>query len=87
MKQRKMRLLREKHGVSIAELSRHCGVSPQRLSQIELESKANTTHLKSLVKKAFSGCIKSRQKKLSALASDFQKCKDKLLDFAENKEE
>jgi transcriptional regulator with XRE-family HTH domain len=31
-----MRLLREKHGISIAELSGHCNVSPQRLSEIEL---------------------------------------------------
>ena len=33
---RKMRLLRHKHHINLTDLSRFCGLSPQRLSEIEL---------------------------------------------------
>ena len=86
MKQRRMRLLREKHGVSMAELSRHCAVSSQRLSQIELETQTNTVHLRRLVEGAFARLIKSRRRKLSALESDIQKHGQSLLDYADDEE-
>ena len=36
MQVRKMRLLRHKYGISNPDLSRICGLSPQRISEIEL---------------------------------------------------
>ena len=83
MQTRRMRLLREKHGVSVTELSRHCGISPQRLSLIELGTKPITLHKKRLIEAAFSDLIATRQRDLSALKSDFKKYRNRLLDFVE----
>ena len=83
MQTRRMRLLREKHGISVRELGRHCGISYQRLFQIELGEGSVTVHMKQHIEKAFSGLIASRQQELSALELDFEKYRSNLLDFVE----
>jgi len=81
-----MRLLREKHGISFAELSRHGGVSRQRLSEIELDTRPVSIHINRLVETAFAGLITARQRDLSALESDFQIYRNNLLDYADKEE-
>jgi transcriptional regulator with XRE-family HTH domain len=81
-----MRLLREKHGISIAELSGHCKVSPQRLSEIELGTGRATIHTNQLVESAFAHLILARKNELTALATDFQAYRNTLLDFISEEE-
>ena len=83
MQNRRMRLLRDKHGISINELSRYCDISPQRLSQIELCEGTVTAHMNQLVDTAFSYLILARKNELAALARDFHSYRETLLEFAE----
>jgi len=78
-----MRLLREKHGISFAGLSRHGGVSRQRLSEIELDTRPVSIHITRLVETAFAGLIAARRRDLAALEADFQLYNDNLLDYAD----
>lgn len=87
MQSRRMRLLREKHGVSIYELGRCGGISHQRLSQIELGMGTATIHLTRLVETAFASLIAERRRELAALEADFQTYRKCLLEFVEEKEE
>ena len=83
MQARQMRLLREKHSVSLIELSRHCDISIQRLSQIELWKKPLNIHTAERIEAAFNGLIAERRRSLIALESDFKKHRKHLLDFVE----
>lgn len=83
---RRMRLLREKHGIPIMELGRCCDVSQQRLTQIELGSANTTTHMNRLVETAFVRLIAARRRELAALEKDFQIYRKCLLDFVEEEE-
>ena len=81
-----MRYLREKHDISIAELSRYCDISPQRLSQIELGEGNVTVHMCMLVETAFGRLIAERRKKLAELEKDYNSQQLYLLDLIEEGE-
>lgn len=83
MRTRRMRLLREKHGVTIHELSRHSEISPQRLSQIELGMGTVTAHMNRLVETAFVRLISARRRDLVTLEEDFQTYRKNLLDIVD----
>ena len=84
MQVRKMRVLRLKYGISIVELARTCGVSKQRISEIELKTdipiKIETAEM---VKDAFTRLIEKKRKKVQRLYQDFESHKDTLMDYVE----
>lgn len=81
MQVRKLRLLRLKYRISLMELSRVTGLTPQRVSEIEL----NAGNLQdATVQKLVEGIeqvILLRQKDHTALQYDFQLHKDTLMEM------
>ncbi len=83
MKVRKMRLLRHKYHISLAELSDACGVSKQRLSEIELDKTSVSTVAARMIADGFSVVEKRRRDNLKALSKDFRRHKNALLESVE----
>lgn len=83
MKLRIMRLMRLKHGVSLAELSRAVSRSPQYFSSIELGEYPPTDGAKQLVATAFDSVAKARADAVSEFQDDYAENREKLLDFIE----
>ncbi len=86
MQVRLLRLLREKHSISISQLARLSSVCRQRMVQIELGNQEPTEYTKSLVKSAFEKVIKQRQRDLVSLENDFLRHRHNLLDYIEEEE-
>jgi transcriptional regulator with XRE-family HTH domain len=82
-----MRYLRQKHGVSLAELARCAGVSPQYMSSIELGEYPATDNAKHLAISAFERFIERRRECASQLAEDFAALRERLLDPADMERE
>jgi predicted transcriptional regulator len=78
-----MRFLRHKHGVSLAELSRCAGVSPQYLSGIELGEYPATDNAAKLARMAFDRLIEHHCDGTRSLTDDYAMYRDKLLDHIE----
>lgn len=78
---RNIRMLRLKHGISFVELSRVCGISTQRLSQIELNPHESTQHHKELMRSALQEIAASRKEAAADLEADLAAYGDRLLDF------
>lgn len=72
---RKLRVLRIKHGVSLHELSRACGISHQRLSEIELNATDSeiTQDTVRKLREGFYKVLTQRTKKLIYLYEDIRK--------------
>ena len=84
MKVRKMRILRHKYHISRKDLATLCGVSPQRISRIELEDYFGLeSSMAKRIREAFETIIASRQSELSTLRTDFEKNKESLFDRVE----
>ena len=81
MKVRKMRLLRHKHHISLVELSDACGVSKQRLSEIELDKKSVSEVAVQMITAGFS--VVEKRRRDNALSRDFRRHKDALLESVE----
>ena len=84
MQVRKMRILRLKYDISLTELSRACGLSKQRISEIELKT-APTVRLDTSQKivRAFSEIMERRREKHQKLFQDFERHKGSLMDCVE----
>ena len=84
MRARKMRLLRIKYQISRLELGEVCGLSPQRISEIELNAEPEATE-ETLIKvqSAFAAVIERRRRALEALEQDFANHKKTLLEGVE----
>jgi len=67
---RKMRLLRHKYNISRNELAEECGLSPQRISEIELGEAALSLETKKKLERAFSYVHYRRLQNCSALRED-----------------
>lgn len=81
MQVRKLRLLRLKYHISLMELSRATGLTPQRISELELGT-GNT--MEATEQKLIHGVeqvIRQRQRNHSALQDDFLLHKDTLMDL------
>lgn len=83
MQARKIRLLRKKYRISLAELAAACGLSGQRVSEIELGitplSPATTTKIQS----GFEKLIEQHRLMLLNLNQDYTKHKQTLLEPVE----
>jgi transcriptional regulator with XRE-family HTH domain len=78
-----MRHLREKHGISLLELSRYCDVTQQRLSEIELGNGNATAHMSKLVETAFARYIEAKRGDLDALEDDINIYRNRLIENIE----
>ena len=83
MKVRKMRLLRMKHNISCPELGRAVGLSPQRISEIELGDTSVEPTTIEKIQSAFSTVIATRTEELHTLRNDYTKHKNDLLNVVE----
>ena len=84
MQVRKMRILRLKYDISLADLASSCGVSSQRISEIELNTDVSVTRgTAEMVKKGFARFIAARQSRIHQLHQDFECHKDALMDCVE----
>lgn len=84
MQMRKMRLLRMKYQISQSELGEACGLSQQRINELELKTKPETTgETLTKIQDAFASIIERRRRTLEALEQDFANHEKTLLEGVE----
>lgn len=75
-----LRVLRLRHGISLAELARNAGVSNQLISRLELAGVHSTPHQEQRVAEALKELILQRRAALAELEKDFLADKGRLLE-------
>ena len=83
MQVKKMRLLRHKHNITRPELGRACGLSPQRISEIELSVEKPTPSTEEKLRQAFYAVAAQREEKLLSLTGDLARHEGALFDAVE----
>lgn len=84
MQVRIMRILRLKYNISLAELARVCGVSSQRISEIELNTEPEITpKTAAKIADAFNIAAERRRRELRRFRKDYEKYKDSLMECVE----
>ncbi len=83
MKVRKMRLLRMKHNISCPELGKSVGLSPQRISELELGNTSVEYATIEKIQAAFCAVIDTRTEALHTLMKDYAKYKHDLVNVVE----
>ena len=86
MRARKIRLLRNKHHISLGELGKACGISNQRISKIELGDSYLTEKTGEKIQEGFRQIIECRRRMLLRLCEDYENHKDTLLEQVEEDE-
>ena len=86
MRARKLRLLRNKHHISLGELGQACGISNQRISTIELGDGYLTEKTGEKIQEGFRQIIERRRRMLLRLCEDYENHKDTLLEQVEEDE-
>ena len=84
MKVRKMRLLRQKYGITLIEIGSAAGVSKQRVSELELSDCSVTTAVKDRITRAFSYICEGRLSACRPLQDAFARHRDSLFDYVES---
>lgn len=80
MQVRKLRVLRLKYHISLVELSRACGISPQRISEIELNPGGITDVTVAKLLDGLADVIQRRSHTQLALQADFDRTKYTLME-------
>ena len=80
MKVRKFRILRLRHHVSMVELGRACGVSAQRISELELSENKPSAETVQKIQNGFEALLTLRGEQLAALRREYADCKDTLME-------
>lgn len=80
MKVRKFRILRLRHQISMAELARVCGVSAQRISELELSESTPEAETVQKIQNGFEALLTLRGEQLAALRREYADCKDTLME-------
>ena len=75
-----MRFLKLIHHINLTDLSRFCGLSPQRLSEIELNVEGLLPATEEKVRQAFYAAADQREAELSSLRSDLERYGDSLFE-------
>ena len=84
MKVRKMRILRLKYGISLADMARVCGITKQRISHIELGKRASVEpETAARILRGFTGIIEERRLAVQGLEQDFKRQRATLMDYVE----
>ena len=78
MKVRKFRILRLRHHVSMVELGRACGVSAQRISELELSENKPSAETVQKIQSGFESII--AQRGLDTLQQEYIACKNSLME-------
>ena len=80
MKVRKFRILRLRHHVSMVELGRACGVSAQRISELELSESTPEAETVQKIQNGFEALLTLRGEQLAALRREYADCNDTLME-------
>lgn len=80
MKVRKFRILRLRHHISMVELGRACGISAQRISELELSKSTPEAETVQKIQSGFELLLAQRGEKLDALRQEYSACKDTLME-------
>ena len=83
MKARKIRLLRRKYRISLSELAAACGLSGQRVSEIELGITPLSTATAAKIRSGFEKLMEQQQVMLLRLNQDYAKHRETLLEPVE----
>lgn len=83
MKVRVMRLLRQKHNILCSKIGEKCGVSQQRVNEIELSEGPLRTSTKRKIRKAFFEVAQERERDSAAFLQDLARHSDVLFDSVE----
>ncbi len=80
MKVRKFRILRLRHHISMVELGQACGVSAQRISELELGESTPEAETVQKIQTGFETIIVRRGEKLDTLQKEYIACKNSLME-------
>lgn len=80
MKVRKFRILRLRHHISMVELGRACGVSAQRISELELGTGTAEASTVQKIQVGFERILAERTERTDALRREYEACKDTLME-------
>ena len=83
METRKIRLLRQKYHISLQELAHACGISPQRVSEIELTPGPVSYKTVRRIRGGLEQVIAKREAMLGALQRDCEAHSASILDLVE----
>lgn len=83
MQVRKMRLLRHKHNITRPELGRACGLSPQRISEIELSMTGLAPETEEKLRRGFESVARRREDALYSLRGDLARHGESLFEPVE----
>ena len=79
MKVRKFRILRLRHHVSMVELGRACGLSAQRISELELSEGVPEQETIQKIQNGFERILTERMEDAERLHLDYQRCRNALM--------
>ena len=80
MKVRKFRILRLRHHVSMVELGRACGLSAQRISELELSEGVPEQETIQKIQNGFERILTERMEDAERLRQDYDSCKNSLME-------
>ena len=79
MKVRKFRILRLRHHVSMVELGRACGLSAQRISELELSEGVPDQETIQKIQNGFERILIERMEDAERLHLEYQRCRNALM--------
>lgn len=79
MKVRKFRILRLRHHVSMVELGRACGLSAQRISELELSEGVPEQETIRKIQNGFERILTERMEDAERLHLEYQRCRNALM--------
>lgn len=79
MKVRKFRILRLRHHVSMVELGRACGLSAQRISELELSEGVPEQETIQKIQNGFERILIERMEDAERLHLEYQRCRNALM--------
>ena len=79
MKVRKFRILRLRHHVSMVELGRACGLSAQRISELELSEGVPEQETIQIIQNGFERILTERMEDAERLHLEYQRCRNALM--------
>lgn len=79
MKVRKFRILRLRHHVSMVELGRACGLSAQRISELELSEGVPEQETIQKIQNGFERILTERMEDAERLHLEYQRCRNALI--------
>lgn len=79
MKVRRFRILRLRHHVSMVELGRACGLSAQRISELELSEGVPEQETIQKIQNGFERILTERMEDAERLHLEYQRCRNALM--------